>query len=342
MKKIFYLSLMLLAFSCSRNEQENETAALRVQLASGIATKATMAGTDNENRINSMQVSVFKKSGNSFIFEAAATSSSSSATVSVTSGEKLIYAVVNAADDITSQSSQGAILSGTNYLKSNGSGNFIMAGQKPFTVTASQRSVSIPVSRVAARIRLGKVTNSLSSVIAGKNVKLKSIYLTGVSAQSSYEGDGSASCFYATTGTGASLDKDGSAVTSEEKTAVNALIMNSNASGVIAPEASFQADYSLYAYPNDGASRKTHLVLEVEIDGKLYTYPIVFDSIAANSTYEISELKIKSLGNPSNGDDTIDQGEDDPVQSAAASFGIEVQPWNIFTVSNGEDGKYTI
>ena len=66
----------------------------------------------------------------------------------------------------------------------------------------------------------------------------------------------------------------------------------------------------------------TRLVVEAELDGKLYYYPVTFkDGIASNMTYDV-KIKITRLGSSS---------PDLPVDSVSAGFTVEVQPWGEVT-----------
>jgi len=342
MKKILFAGMLLLAMSCSRHTEEM-TNVIKVGVSSHALTKATIEGTSDENKVNSLQVFIYKKSGSEFVFEASANAASGEATVSVTGGEKRIVAVVNEAGALPCQDGADAVMNAVNALKENAPDSFLMAGVSNFTVKPTSRSVSVPVDRVSARIRLVKITNSLTNGLEGKSMSLRRVFLTRVASGSDFSGTPSSSGFYSLTGTGTLLDLNGTQVSSsEEKTAVGKLLLKSVSSESISNGGSLELDLPLYAYPNDGSVQKTRFVAELQIDGKFYTYPIEFETIQGNCTYEIDELRIRSIGNPSNGDDTIDEGEDVPVDVETATFGIEVRPWEIKKVSNGDDGKYTI
>lgn len=343
MKKLLFAFLVLLAMSCSRQTEE-KTSVLKVGIASSsVMSKATIAGTADENKVNSLQVFVYKKSGDDFVFEAMASASSDQVTISVTGGEKKIAAVVNETGTLPYLDGAEAVMAAANRLKENAPDSFLMAGVGNFTIRPTSRSVSVPVDRITARVKLAKLTNSLQNGLEGKSFKLSRVFLTRTASQSNFLGSPSSGAFYALSGIGTNLDLDRTAVGSDdEKTAVNKLIYKNVSSENIANGASLDINLPLYAYPNDGSTQKTRFVAEVQIDGKYYTYPIEFETIEANCTYEIVELRIKSVGNPSDGDDEIEGSEDEPVEIETATFGVEVQNWEIKTVSNGDDGKYTI
>ena len=336
------MGMLLLALSCSRQTEE-KSGILRIGIASAVPTKTTVTGTSEENNVKSLQVFVYKKSGQDYVFEASANVTAREANISVTSGEKKIVAVVNCNAMLPSNEGADAVMDAASSFKDNSPDAFLMAGMCSFTVRPTSRSVAVPVSRVAARIKLVKLSNALQNGLEGKSFKLRRIYLTRTSSKSSLSGSVIPGDFYATSGIGSSLDLGGNAVTSaDEKSSVNILMSKDVQSDNIPSGGSLNVDLPLYAYPNDGSVQKSRFVAEIQIDGKYYTYPIEFDLLKANNTYEIAELRIRSIGNPSNGDNIIEGNEDEPVEVEIATFGVDVQPWDIVTVANSDDGKYTI
>ena len=344
MKKLIQFILLSAAVSCSviPGPEYGGRVTLKVGIRPGTGTKATVEGSAAENTVTSLQVFIFKKAGDEFVYESSAMGSGSSLTVSVTDGEKRILALVNEQTDYTSVTTENGVLALGNMLSDNTPSGFLMSGAAGYDVSPTRNSVSIPVSRVASRIHLKKITNSLGAGLGDKDVKLKRVYLTGAASMSDYSGKDDGDSFYATKAIGALLDKDGAAVGDDEKQKVNALLYDGSGSGIIPRGGGTDADIFLYTYPNNGETVRTHMVAELEIDGRNYTYPVELETIGRNCTYEINELNIKSLGNHSNGDDIIDDGEDDPIVSETATFGIEVQPWTVVPVSNEDDGSYTI
>lgn len=356
MKKIFFIlsaALCVAAVSCNKNEisaqkvdQPLEKVQLSVGIKSPVTTKVTEVGTDAENTVSNIQIWVFKDNGGTKIYEASAKASASSLNLTVTTGTKYLIAIVNEADDLTALTDYATVLASANYLKDNGASAFMMGGTQTYEVTSSAHATNIPVNRVAARFKIKKITNDLGD-LADKNVKVRRAYLSHVAQQNDYNLNKAAVNFYATTGVNSLLDLDGVAVdVAAEKTAVNGFAYASIASSVIADGASYTTPIVMYGYPNDGATQKTHLVVEMEIDSKYYTYPIELAAVAANNSYEIDELVLRRTGNPSDGDDDITEGdEDDPISTLTATFGVAVQPWEVNLLANGtgaDDGKYVI
>lgn len=357
MRKIFLFlcgALALSAFaSCNKNDKEvaqPDQKAERVTLSVGIkgnATKATVDGTAAENTVNSIQVFVFKLNEGSYVYEAYGTDTDASVDITVTTGTKQIVAIVNDATDYSAQTDRATILALANNFKDNGASSFRMAGTLVYKVTSSEHSASIPVNRTAARVRIQKITNALGTH-KDESVKINRVYLTNVAAYNDYTNVKAATNFYATTSVNSTLDLDGAAVAvAAEKTAINGFTYSALDQAIGSTESyEYDTPVVLYAYPNDGATATTRVVVEMVVNSKYYTYPIELATMAANTTYDIAELKLVNLGNPSDGDEDINEGdENDPISSQSASFSVAVQPWTIAPIANGtgaDEGKYVI
>ena len=63
--------------------------------------------------------------------------------------------------------------------------------------------------------------------------------------------------------------------------------------------------------------------------------------LESNKSYEISNLILTRLGNQSDGDDTIKDGETDKIESFEIPFGITVKGWETVLLGN-EEGVVTI
>lgn len=313
------------------------------------ATKATVAGTADENKINNIQIFVFKLNGSDYVYEASAKADAASLNITVTSGTKTVIALVNEDTDYTAEKERADIYAKVTSLKDNARDDFRMVGEKEQLVDATHATVAVPVDRVAARIRVNGITNKLLNGFATKDVKVVRAYLTHVADNTDYTRATANTDWYAEAGINTELDHAGAAVSvAAEKTAVNSLVYQALATpAALAEDATYGTAFVLYAYPHDGSVKKTHLTVEMQIDGNYYTYVIELPAIVGNHSYEINDLVLRNLGNPSDGDDTIENEEDNPITPVDATFTVEVQPWELnvlenSAISGGESGKWTI
>lgn len=344
-KYLLIFAAMAGLVSCSvATSPDQEPIVINVGVKSpNVHTKATMTGSTGENRISSIQVFVFKQNQNAYMLEAAAKAESSSVEVTVTAGTKDVLVLVNEPVDYTSETDRSTILAKVSDLADNTPSSMVMMGQASCNVSTAERTIEVPVNRLVSRVRLCKVTNKLQNGYAGKNIKLSRVFLTSVAAAVPYSPDAASSGYYATEGIASELDLNGQGVSSAAvKTAVNSLIYKNVSSDIIADGASYSTPIPLYGYPNDGTGTKTHLVVELEINGNYFTYPLELPPMERNCTCEVSELVVTAIGNPSDGDDVLEPGEDDPITFVQATFNITVEPWTVVPVSNHDDGKYII
>ena len=63
-------------------------------------------------------------------------------------------------------------------------------------------------------------------------------------------------------------------------------------------------------------------------------------TVERNKSYEVKELVITRVGNPSDGDDDIEGDENKPIQSSQATITINVLDWEQVLI--GENGTITI
>lgn len=363
MKRI-YLSLLMTAaaiaaaVSCNKDDSSaaQQPAAdgmvnLKVAITAPV-TKATVAGTDAENTVSNIQIFVFKLNGSDYVYEASAKANDDELNITVTSGTKTVLALVNEDTDYTAQQDYEDILAMVTSFKDNARNDFRMVGTKEQLVDATHTTVAVPVNRVAARIRVNSITNNLLNGFDDDDVKVVRAYLTHVADNTDYTCVLANTGWYAEDGINTQLDHAGAAVSvAAEKSAVNDLVYQALATPAdLASAASYApagGAFVLYAYPHDGSVKKTHLTVEMEIGGKDYTYVIELPALLSNHSYEINDLVLRNLGNPSDGDDVIEDEEDNPITPVEATFSVEVQPWELTVLANpsvpgGADGKWTI
>lgn len=244
-----------------------------------------------------------------------------------------VYAVVNAAADLSGVSTKTALLEKVSYLKDNTTENFEMIGSKTVDLT-SVSSVVIEVSRFAALVEIDAVKNMLPDAYSG-DFKITGMYLINVNNQSSFD---------LSTAAG-----DVSGWFNQNKRVAgdaDALIYDT-LDETVSADASYSTPHYFLAYSNpttvDATSRAdaseaftarfTRLVIETLINGEKYYYPIslVNDTniddarpagvMSYNTKYRITNVNIKGLGN----DEAA--GPDVPITKESIGFTMSIEAW---------------
>lgn len=334
MKMIKWLmaALVLLhAVGCSKENIAEETdgnATFPLEISvPPISTKATSVS--DEAKVASIQIYVFRSNGD---LETYGKGTSNSLVTQCTSGSKTIVALANAPDitDVLTKTALDAKVSG---LKDNSPGAFVMYGAVTRDVSTKVSAVTVPVTRLVARVSIQKITNSLELPnLAQTDIKINRIYLVNVAGDMKYT-----DAEYEETLSRQSAYSPSVWYNKGECKNDGDLPALLNSKALASASASHSAPYStahyFYCYPNpstddSGSSKCTRLVVEVTIGGKMYYYPLSIPGIKNNHTYNISELVIKHIGSES---------PDKPVTYSQATFSVTVNPWQ-----EGSNGSVTI
>ncbi len=257
-------------------------------------TRSTTASSSTERAVSGVQVLVFDASGR---LEAFGTGSSASAsvTLSVTAGEKTVWAVANCPDDLSSVSSPTALSSKVTDLSSNGVSALLMAGSSSATVSSSSSSVTVPVSHLCSKVTLLKVTRSFETAsLAAKAMTLDAVYLVNVAGSLTLGGGAvSGGSWYNRLG-----HKDGS---------LDALLYD-QVGASLADGATRSITHTFYPYPNASTSestsatwseRRTMLVLECTFDSQKCYYPIFIPVLERNKVCEFTSVTLTRRGSSS-------------------------------------------
>lgn len=314
---------------------KSEPCEVTISLASR-ATKATVADTDNEAKVSDIQVFVFN--GDVLDVYGSDNTGATEITLKATTGSRKVVAVVNA-PDFSSVATYSALMAQVSLLSNNSSDKFEMIGETDVTLAASS-AVTVNVDRLAARLRLMKITRNFSApalaALSADKCQVVRVYATNAVGNILYSKAVAEPVKWHSSDLNpeALIETSFGLIYNKLQTAYN-----------LAEDASYESNISLYTYPNataeDGdAAKITRIVLEMLIDGAYYTYPIPVQNILSNKSYDAMELVITRLGNPSNGDDVIDPGEDDPIVSEEIPFTVVVNDWE--QVLLGTDGTVTI
>lgn len=318
-EKIMNTKILLAAMSvaavfagCGKNDEVlpsvgKDAVELEVRI-NGAQTK--VEGTEDENKVHNVQIFIFDHNG---MLEAYASGDGSQPTVSLScsTGQKEIIALVNAKPhgDVRSLTD----LEGRRTdLSDNRTDSFVMEGRLPMSITENT-STQIDVFRIAARVTLSEIAVDFGlEQHNGQTFQIKSVYLVNVAGDRTFLQPTQPGQWY----NRMMKENDAPSLT-------GVALLDAFAS-VSKP---YTDDVVLYCYPNPVAAdvcggmwspRLTRLVVEAELGGKNYYYPVTLkDGVTSNMTYDV-RMKITRPGSSS---------PDKPVDSVNAGFTVEVQPW---------------
>ncbi len=312
MKQLLFIAPLVggLAFlpSCNKSlsqeaaepQTESRICELSVSATSEVQLKST--GTDetvknSENTIKTLQVFVFRDGSLDAYGKGENTSS---ITLTCTSGERVVYAMVNA-PDLSSITSQEDLEGYLFDLNCNSSGSLLMYGNQSVTLPGD-RTVNISVKRMVSRIVVRKVTRDFeAAALASQDFSIKAIYVQNASGNGNIKGASNTKWYNEATGT-ADLPS---------------LLYDAVTGGTIANETSYNVSHYFYTMPNKG-SRATRVVVEAQLGDKTFYYPIFISTMEANCSYEFNEITIKRPGSDS---------PDKPVSTSDITFSVSVVDW---------------
>ena len=314
-KSIFAFAAALAALvACNKNEAtpmqpQNQESLVPCELTVGICgamTKATGVTTDNEAKVNKLQIFVFRGDD---LDAYASVENAKELTLSCTAGEREVYALVNA-PDYSSVPGKAALLAKVSELSANTLTNFEMVGSKSVTLPQTG-TVSIDVNRIASRVVLKKITRNITSAaLQALDFTVDAIYLVNVAGNTSYDLTAAPSTWYNV---------------AENKGELASLLADTPVAPIAQGQA-YDTDHTFYAYPNDLAVNTTRIVIETTLGTSKYYYPINLPEMAANKSYEIEEVVLTRPGS---------DNPDEPVSFADATFSINVIDWTVVPVTEG-------
>ena len=142
-KSIFAFAAALAALvACNKNEAtpmqpQNQESLVPCELTVGICgaiTKATAVTTENEAKVNNLQVFVFRGDD---LDAYASVDNAQELTLSCTAGDRVVYALVNA-PDYSAVPGKAALLAKVSELSANSLSNFEKVGSKSVTLPQSE------------------------------------------------------------------------------------------------------------------------------------------------------------------------------------------------------------
>ena len=370
MKKILSISLAAAALLCACNKldpadgsvaENGAPCTLTLSFSGAEATKvAGSAVSDNEKKINDVQVFVFKRSSepgkDSGKLEAAVHETGITATgnytltgkLECTQGDREIWALVNSAvnyvdgDAANMVTDLAALRAKTSLLTDNSSTSLVMAGNIRVTLAAANETKEVQVSRMAAAVRLSSITNLMYSPALRQSGKvlIRGAYLLNVPAQQRF---GSLNCIASERSfiAGADIAEDYwvSRNVKDSRSACLALTADtySSAKTLNYDTANKLTNLSFfYAYPNDCAAAKTEswsrratmLVVEATVDGEECIYPIQLGTLESNKEYSVSLVIHRPGSDP---DDPFK-----PIEFDTVTPSIKVVNWSTGTAVSEE------
>ena len=314
-KSIFAFAAALAALvACNKNEatpmqSQNQESLVPCELTVGIRgamTKATAVTTENEAKVNNLQIFVFRGDD---LDAYASVDNAKELTLSCTAGERVVYALVNA-PDYSAVPGKAALLAKVSELSANSLTNFEMVGSKNVTLPQTG-TVSIDVNRIASRVVLKKITrNFTSAALQALDFTVDAIYLVNAAGNTSYDLTAAPATWYNV---------------AENKGELASLLVDTP-SAPIAQGQAYNTAHTFYAYPNDLTVNTTRIVIETTLGTSKYYYPINLPEMAANKSYEIAEVVLTRPGS---------DNPDEPVSFADATFSINVIDWTVVPVTEG-------
>jgi len=300
--------------SCNKNfsrddyslVQKGDECVLTVDAFSDVKVKSTGTSTEisaSENSINSLQVFVFRGD----FLDAYQKAAGASLSVKCTSGQRDVYAIVNA-PDMSAINSKSVLESTMVDLSANSKSGFVMYGKSTVTLPSS-KSISIPVNRMVSRVVVSKISRAFESAsLAKMDFTVKGIYLSDVAGNCNIAGAVN-TIWYNTSG-----KKD-------ELTS----LLSDTVSSAIADGASYSTPHYFYAMPNNNKTKTTKVVIEAVLGSQTFYYPVLLPALESNHSYEIANITIKRPGA-----DTPDT----PVSSEDISFTINIVDWTSVAVDD--------
>jgi hypothetical protein len=294
---------------CASLEEENPSVmGDMVELSFSVpcqkSTKVT--GAVAEDAVNDLQIFVF---GNDGLLQAYGHSESDELTLTCSTGEKRVAALVNApaAGSVVNEETLKNLVSS---FSDNSLGDFVMSGLEGKTIEKGGK-VTVPVSRLVSKVVLNSVRNDFQlQQHRDMDFKIKSVFLTNAAKDRKYLSASSPSEWY----------NKGVSDMSQIIAQAGTLMYDASGSSRIAYGTTYKSDCFLYCYPNpkSAGSAPTYLVVEATLGQTVYYYPVALPAMESNKCYSVT-LTVCSPGSSS---------PDVPVEKMDALFDVQVLPWS--------------
>ncbi len=358
MKKALLFSAALAALvlaSCSREAKpsvagDGKPVEVTVEIRGASGTRVTgLVNQDGRNdaaseaKVDSLQIFVFNGNEREAYRKV---KNSLSALVPATSGERTIWAVVNAPDldeVVTLDGLQGAVT----RLSENYADSFVMTGSVSQELVDGGQ-VPITVKRIVARVSINKISTDLKDYRANFQVRIHGIYMINVAGDNNYAVNGEPGQWVN------KLKHEDASYDALLADALSAVVVKNsvyNEDGSIATDNSYRNEHVFYPYPNafgtdvegytpdysdEWTPRGSILVIEatmLDASGEPIViapdqrpgqtvgyYPIVLPHLERNKTYVIDEVCITRLPG-------LDPYK--PIETGETQVTITVNEWEV-------------
>lgn len=308
MKRCFYVLVAVACCACSKSVcVSSEVKEEVVELNFSVPVQATkVAGYVTEDAVETLQVFVFDENGQ---VQSSGMADGNSLTLTCTTGEKEIAAVVNSTP-LEGISDLDKLKDRMSDFNDNSVERFVMSGTVSRNLIASG-SVDIPVKRLVSKVTLSSVTRSFRlKQHQNMDFELQSVFLTNAPQQ---------------TGFFRSLQSD--QLINNGETDMNAIIaaagdlLYDDLEDVpVAQDEKAEIGNFLYCYPNIHADATTpaYLVLQTRLGSGIYYYTVALPVMESNKCYDVA-LTVTMPGSLT---------PDVPVKKEDAVFSVSVMDWS--------------
>lgn len=272
-------------------------------------TKITGTGS-NEASVSDYQIFIFNKDNG--MLEVYTKSTTATVQMTCTTGPKEVVVIANA-PDLSSVVSLATLKATRSKLIDNSVGHLIMEGSTTKTLSASVNTVNVALSRIVAKICLVSITADFElDTYDAQSFKILNAYLINVPADKSY---------LASTADPADWYNKMKYEANDYKA-----LLYDDINLDIKSSKKYDKTHHFYCYPNPYTAdsfeetwspRPTRLVVEAELGGVHYYYPVALPQILQNTVYEVS-ITIVRPGSTSPEED---------MEKYAANVNITVNPW---------------
>ena len=319
--------------TCVTCEEDGQPAVLTISLASGITKSVSAQTQEQDNTINTLDVLIFRDGDASAAdyqkldtykrFEGDALAD---LTLSTTTGAKLICVIANSnISTYAGITNLQAFRALTSTLADETLADFTMYGEAKQTLGVTS-SVSILLTRMISRVAVTSIKTKFDGTpYAGMTLSNCKLFLINVHGEKLiYNGNSLETPL---------ILNNGSLVGEDVNSTEEAGLLMDNITEVITGEAYSTAHY-LYCYSNetDDITSSTKLVLQADLDGITYYYPIPVNQAGygytgSNSHYGIRRNTAYSYSITVTRPGSLDP--DTPVVPGMLELSIEIADWTV-------------